>query len=77
MYNWASSFWFNSYWTPLMVSLDKCNWSCNDTDDLSTKICVPSEINDVNVKVFKTTTWINDCECQFNSTTCNSNQEQK
>ena len=25
---------------PLMFSLDKCNWSCNAVDDLSTKICV-------------------------------------
>ena len=28
---------------PFMVSLDKCNGSCNAVDDLSTKIC--SELN--------------------------------
>ena len=26
---------------PLIISLDKCNESCNDVDDLFTKICVP------------------------------------
>ena len=52
-----------------MVSLDTCNWSCNDTDDLFTKIYVPSEIDNVNINVFKIITRINDCECQFNSTT--------
>ena len=28
---------------PVMISLDKCNGSCNVVDNLSTKICVPSE----------------------------------
>ena len=65
-----------------MVSLDKCNGSCNAIDDLSTKICVPSETKDVNVKVFRMITRINevkslvkhfscDCKCKFDSTTCN------
>ena len=65
-----------------MVSLDKCNRSCNAIDDLSTKICVPSETKDVNVKVFRMITRINevkslvkhfscDCKCKFDSTTCN------
>ena len=35
-----------------MISLDKCQGSCNAVDDLSTKISVPSETNDVNLKVF-------------------------
>ena len=65
-----------------MVSLGKCNGSCNAIDDLSTKICVPSETKDVNVKVFRMITRINevkslvkhfscDCKCKFDSTTCN------
>ena len=65
-----------------MVSLDKCNGSCNAIDGLSTKICVPSETKDVNVKVFRMITRINevkslvkhffcDCKCKFDSTTCN------
>ena len=38
-----------------MIGLDKCNESnesCNAVNDLSSKICVPSETKDVNVKVF-------------------------
>ena len=35
-----------------MISLDKCNGSCDSVDDLSTKICAPSKTKDVNVKVF-------------------------
>ena len=37
-----------------MISLDFCNRSCNVFDDLSTKICVPNEAKDANVKEFKT-----------------------
>ena len=36
-----------------MISLDKCNGSCNVLDDLSTKTCASSKTKDVNVKVFK------------------------
>ena len=35
-----------------MISLDKCNESCNFVDDLSTKICVPSKTKDRSFKVF-------------------------
>ena len=31
-----------NYYTFIII-LDKCNASCNVVDDLSTKICVPSE----------------------------------
>ena len=36
---------------PLIISLDKYSGSCNSVDDLSTKICVPSETKYINVKV--------------------------
>ena len=62
-----------------MISLDKCNGSCNAVDDLSTKIGIPRKTKDLNVNVFDTTTRINevktlvkhiscDCKCKFNST---------
>ena len=35
-----------------MTSLNKCKGICNADDDLSTKICVPSEIKNVDVKLF-------------------------
>ena len=31
---------------PFIISLDKCNGSCNAVGDFSTKICVPSETKD-------------------------------
>ena len=34
-----------------MISLDKCNESCNYVFDLSSKICVPSKTKGVNVKL--------------------------
>ena len=36
-----------------MISLDKCNGSCNSVDDSSTKMCVPSKTKDINFKAFK------------------------
>ena len=39
-----------NYYT-FMISLDKCNRSCNAVDDLSTKRCVPSETKEVSVNV--------------------------
>ena len=35
-----------------MISLDKCNRSYNSVNDLSMRICLPSETEDVNIKVF-------------------------
>ena len=34
-----------------MISLGKCNGSCNAVDDLFTKICVPNKTKDIHVKV--------------------------
>ena len=60
-----------------MVSLDKCNGSCNV---LSTKICVPKKTKDINVKAFNMITNKNEvktmtkhiqyyyCKCKLNST---------
>ena len=70
----------------LMISLDKCNGSCNVVDGLSTKICVPSQIKNENIKVFKIITKIYEaetlikhtscyCNHKFNGATCSSNQE--
>ena len=64
-----------------MISLDKCNGSCNAVDELSTKICVQSETKDINFKLFNMITRINevktlvkrilyDCKCKLDSRTC-------
>ena len=65
-----------------MVSLDKCNGSCNALEDLSTKICVPSKTKVVNIKVFNMVTRNKtlvkqiscDCKCKFHGSTCNSHK---
>ena len=44
---------------PFMISLDKCNGNRNAIDDLSTKISVSSETENVNVEVFDMMTRIN------------------
>ena len=69
-----------------MIGIDKCNGNCNAVDDLSTKICLPNEAEDVNVKGFNMITRINeaktfvkhiscDCEGKFDSRTCILNQK--
>ena len=37
---------------PFIISLNKCSRSCNSIDSLSTKICLPTKTQDINVKVF-------------------------
>ena len=44
----------------LMIIPDKCNGIFNAVDDLSAKICFPTEKKDVNVKVFNMITKINE-----------------
>ena len=67
-----------SYWLklcelyyPFMISTH--NGSYNSVDDLSTKVCLLSKTNDLNVKVFNMILGI-DCKCKFDSTTCKSDQ---
>ena len=68
---------------PLMISLGKCNESCNV---LSPKKCVLQKRKDTNIKVFNMMTTKNeaqtmtkhissDCKCKFNNTKCHSNQK--
>ena len=74
------------YYYPFIISLDKFNGRFNVVDDLSTKICAPSRIKDVNIKVFNMIKIINeaktlvkhifcDWKYKFNSTKFNSNQK--
>ena len=54
-----------------MISLGKCNGHFHAVDEISTKICVPSRIKDVNVKVFITITRINEAERLVKDISCN------
>ena len=59
-----------------MVSLDRCNGSCNTLDNPADRICVPNKTEDINWNVFNVITTINkwktlltlishDCKCKF------------
>ena len=54
-----------------MISRSKC--SNNVVDALSTKICVPSETKDVNVKVFNTITKMNEAKTSVKHVSCDLN----
>ena len=88
MYYYPCYHWFKPYLNQLLstISSDKCPGDRNIADNLSTEISVPSETKDLNFSVFnmiarinevktlvKQTSW--NCNCKFNITICNSNQE--
>ena len=67
----------------VLLSLEKCNGSCNV---LSPKICIPKDTKYISIKASNILTNKNeaktikehspcDFKCNFNSTTCNSNQK--
>ena len=71
-----------------MVKLDRYNGSCNTLDEPSGKICVANKTENINLKVFKMITRINEsktlkkqvsCECKlkFDGRKCNSNHKWK
>ena len=58
------------------VKLDRCVGSCNTLNNLSNKLCVPNEREDLNLRVFDMITGINEsktltkhisfkCKCRF------------
>ena len=71
---------------PFMVNLDRCIRSCNILNDLSNKICVSNETEDLNVSVLNKITGItesktlakhisDECKSKFDGSKCNSNQK--
>ena len=59
-----------SNYYPIMISLDKCNGSCNVVGDLSTKIRVPSKTKYVNVKVLNKITKIYEAKTLVKHISC-------
>ena len=64
------------HYCPFAVNLNRCAGSCNTLDDLSNKVCVPNEAEDLNLHAFNMITGINEsrilkqhmsckCECKF------------
>ena len=71
---------------PFAVDLNRCSGSCNTLDNLSNKVCVPNETEDLNLNIFNMITGINEsktltkhilckCECKFDYKKCNLNQK--
>ena len=69
---------------PFAVNLDRCAGSCNTVDDLSSRVCVPNETEDLNLDIFNMITGINEsktltkhisCKCggKFDCRKCNPN----
>ena len=73
------------HYYPFSVKFDRCTEGCNTINDLSNKICVPNEKEDLNLSVFIMITRINEsetltkdisceCRCKFDGRKCNSGQ---
>ena len=61
---------------PFAVNLDKCAGRCNTLDDLSSRVCVPNETEDLNlINESRTLTRHISCkcECEFYSKNLKSN----
>ena len=41
---------------PFAVNLDRCIGSCNTLNDLSNRVCVPKETEDLNLSIFNIVT---------------------
>ena len=74
------------HYFPTAVHLDRCVPSCNTVNDLSNKVSIPDNTEDLNLIVFNMITGINgsktfikhiscECKCTFDSRKCNSNQK--
>ena len=48
------------HYYPFAVKLDRCVGSFNTLNDLSNKVCVPSKTEELNLRVFKMITGINE-----------------
>ena len=73
------------HYYPFAIKLDRCVGSCNTLNDLSSKVCIPNKIENLNLSMFNMITGINEsktltnhvsceCNCRFDGKKCNSNQ---
>ena len=71
---------------PFIVSLGRCNKSCNTVEDPFGRIYVPSKIEDLNLKVFNILKGMNEsksflkqisckCSCELERRKCDSKQK--
>ena len=73
------------FYHPFTVKLDICVGSCNTLNNLSNKVCVSNETEDLNLSMFNMIKGINEsktltkhisskCKCKFDGRKCNWNQ---
>ena len=55
-----------------MNGIDKCSGSCNFVNDLSTKVSVPRQTKNVNLKVFNMIMWIIEKKTSIKHVSCDS-----
>ena len=71
---------------PFAVNLDKRTESCNTLNELSNKVCIPNETEDLNLSIFNMITGIKqsktltkhlscECKCKRDGRKCNSNRQ--
>ena len=71
---------------PFAVNLDKCTGSCNTLNELSNKVCIPNETENLNLSIFNMITRIKEsktltkhfsckCKCKCDGRKCNSNHQ--
>ena len=58
---------------PFAVNLNRCAGSCNTVDDLSNKMCVPNEREDLDLHIFNMITVINESKTSKNIYLANVN----
>ena len=68
---------------PYSIKINRCKGSCNTINDPYTKICVPDQIKDANVKVFNLMSRTNEarhikwhktckCRCRLDASICSN-----
>ena len=70
---------------PYSININKCSGSCNNINDLCSKLCVPDVVKNINFKVFNLMSRTNEtrnikwhetckCKCRLDTSVCNNKQ---
>ena len=76
----------NPIFYPFSIKINECSGSCNNISNPYAKICVPTDVKDLNVKVFNLMSRTNDtrfvkwhetckCICKLDGIICNTKQQ--
>ena len=76
----------NPIFYPFSIKINECSGSCNNINNPYAKICVPTDVKDLNVKVFNLMSRTNEtrfvkwhetckCICRLDGIICNTKQQ--